>query len=43
MRKATLITRVIFEGILKEEEEHHDFFISVLEDNEFPVKGLIGI
>ena len=27
-------TRVIFEGILKEEEEHHDFFISVLEDNE---------
>ncbi len=25
---------MIFEGILKEEEEHHDFFISVLEDNE---------
>ncbi|MBI0583233.1 MAG: ferritin [Methanomassiliicoccus sp.] len=27
-------TKFIFEGILEEEEEHHDFFISVAEDNE---------
>ncbi|MDW5562710.1 MAG: ferritin-like domain-containing protein [Methanomassiliicoccus sp.] len=27
-------TKFIFEGILEEEEEHHDFFISVAEDKE---------
>ncbi len=27
-------TKFIFEGILEEEEEHHDFFTSVAEDNE---------
>ncbi len=27
-------TKFIFEGILEEEEEHHDFFISIAEDNE---------
>lgn len=27
-------TRYIVEGILQEEEEHHDFFISIAEDNE---------
>jgi bacterioferritin len=29
-----ITTRVIMEGILEEEEEHHDFFISVAEDKE---------
>jgi len=27
-------TRVIVEGILEEEEEHHDFFVSIAEDSE---------
>jgi bacterioferritin len=27
-------TAYIFEGILEEEEEHHDFFTSIAEDNE---------
>jgi len=31
-------TKFIFEEILKEEEEHHDFFISVAEDNEMQKK-----
>lgn len=29
-----ITTRVIMEGILEEEEEHHDFFVSVAEDKE---------
>lgn len=34
MEEGDVTTKYIFEGILEEEEEHHDFFISVAEDNE---------